>query len=127
MGRQLPTVESLAADQFTQPLQGLPPHRDVVIVAAGVAYRIPNLIEPVSFLQGNAQFPPVDKLHGLADVDVLAVGTIECQQLVDGCPFRKTKTVLDGRGGGKISVAAAQEVEVGDEIFRTRENITDLT
>ena len=71
----------------------------------------------IGLLQGRAQLPPVEELERLADVDVLAIGAVEGEQVVDEGTFRKAARVGDGRGVGQFMIAPAKEVYIGDKII----------
>ena len=76
-------VVGIVPELFAEFLEGSAAHRHVVIWATCVAERIPEMIEMVGLLQRNPKFPPASQVYWLARPQVLAIGAVEGQELVD--------------------------------------------
>ena len=99
--RQVRRAIRFRPDHLPQPLQRLPADGDVVVFAAGVADRVPHLVEVVGFLQGRPQALAAVLLQCLAGVEVPAIGPVEGEQLVDGVAVRESLSV--GTASGRPS------------------------
>jgi hypothetical protein len=125
VGREVSHLIVVGAEHIAEPLEGLAADVDVVVFAAGVANGVPDLVELLDVLAGDAQAGAGGE-QGQAGIDVLAVGAVEDQEFVDDGPVREALRLADAGGVVEVALAALEHAEIDEELILADEDIADL-
>src|SRR6266849_3262643 len=125
-GGQIAAIVRIPTDELAKILESLPAHGHVVVGAAGITHLVPDVVQTIRLLNGSAEFPPVNQLKRLADINVLAITAIKGEQLVDDRALRKAKRIGQRRGSSQFVIPAAEQIQIGNKVLWSSEDIADF-